>query len=170
MPITRRRQIIEDLLDHLPDFEPTPQVAGAIGGSGAPPRMPAIFWEREVQELYRSLDLLRLEPEIVIPTGHNTFGSKVHAHLTAYYHCELRIVRPMVKRLHGRRWRRVESEPGQWKRERVVSRWLNLTLVELGVEYVDSVYGGGINGRLQPLFVSQLVERLERKAGQMAAA
>lgn len=141
-----KRETIEQLLDHLPDYEPDGQhgsLENVGGGTGDPPRMPEVYWDYNVQELYRCLTMLQLEPALSLENGRETTGRTVHAHLTAFYHCEWRIVRPHAKKrvLRGRvTW--IEPKPTTWRRERIVSPWIVRPLVDRGVIYVVKVFRG----------------------------
>lgn len=153
----KRRETIERLLDHLPDYEPDGQHGSldSVGGSGTgePPRMPEVYWERPVQELYRTLEQLRDEPTLTLDNGVIHAGRTVHAHLTAFYHCEFRIVRPTPKRRTIRgRVEIIEAKPTTWKRERIVSQWIAPRLVERGVVYVVKAFRG------EPYLPKQILE------------
>ena len=154
----KKREIIERLLDHLPDYEPDGQHGSSfetVGGlgTGEPPRMPEVYWEPPVQELYRSLDRLQIEPTLTLDDGNVTLGRTVHAHLVAFYHSEWRIVRPKPKRriIRGE-VQIIEAKPETWRRERLVSPWVVRPLVERGVVYVVDVFRG------EPYLPKQILE------------
>lgn len=139
--MTSRRQTITELLDHLPDYEPAPRTGAERGGSGGTPRTPLIYSNPTIRELYRILDRLATVRTVMLRSGNEAWGSTVHAHLTAYYHSEYRIIRPKKrKRIVRGRTEWIEAKPATWKRQRITNPWIIQALVDAGTAYIDEEF------------------------------
>jgi hypothetical protein len=141
---THRREIIEQLLEHLADYEEQAGRSGLGGGTGLTPMLPAIYHHPSVRELRRCLDRLYDTPEL--PTASGTIaGRTVHAHLVAFHRSDWRTDRGSKVRRFDRerdRFEMVDRPPAEWTRKRVVSPWVILARVEQGIAFVDEAFEG----------------------------
>jgi hypothetical protein len=141
---SKRRLLLEELLEHLPDYEPAPKTAqlGVVTGSdGRTPEMPGIYKHVSVKELHRTLDEL-----------YET-DRTAHAHVVGYYRSEWKVVRDyktkqVVKRMNGHRIVKLERVEvrGSARRERVQKfepdGWIKRAPFDRGLAFVEEHFRG----------------------------